>query len=97
MSDEVHQQDAEQRASSLLEGAKQEAERLRATAAVSAAETIIEVQLPDAATVKDLPRQSRYSRNSAGLPRIGEAGGASVIATMNGLRNKLRESEEAAQ
>ncbi len=95
---EQMQQDAEQRATSLLDDARQEAERLRATAAVSAAETIIEVKLPgDDPATNDRSRQSRYSRNSAGLPRIGEDGEASVLEEMNGLRNKFRESEEAAK
>jgi hypothetical protein len=95
---EQMQQDAESRASNLLDDARREAERLRATAAVSAAETVIEVQLPDGAPASKEPsRQSRYSRNSAHLPRIGEDGEASVLETMNGLRNKFRASEEAAQ
>ncbi|MCP4306492.1 MAG: hypothetical protein GY788_16820 [bacterium] len=95
---EQMQQDAEQRASSMLDEAKRESERLRATAAVTAAETIIEVQLPgEAPPPQDRPRQSRYSRNSAGLPRIGEDGEASVIETMKGLRTKFRESEEATR
>ncbi len=86
---EQMQRDAEDRAESMLAAARLEASRLR-TAADSDDGPIIEVTLPD-----DLPpRPSRYSRNSAQLPRIGSDDGASVLATMNSLRARMREEDE---
>lgn len=96
------QRNAEQRAAALLDEARREAAELR-SAGKEADQTHddakIEVMLP-----ADGPddgqsgeRPSRYSRNSAKLPRIGEDSGESVLASMNQLRNKLREAEMVAQ
>lgn len=93
------QHDAEIRAADMLAEARREAALLRAAAAEALApdpETRIEVDLPEAS--KPQPeRKSRYSRNSAGLPRIGEDGESSVLESMNDLRDKFKETEEAAQ
>ena len=86
---EQMQRDAEDRAESMLAAARLEAARLRSSADTDDG-PIIEVTLPD-----DLPpRPSRYSRNSAQLPRIGSEDGASVLAKMNSLRARMREDDE---
>jgi hypothetical protein len=86
------QRDAELRAAALLADARRDAARLRA-AGSAGADAAIEVSLTD----RDLPveRPSRYSRNSAGLPHIGEDG-ASLLSKMNTLRTKMREEDDAA-
>ncbi len=92
------QHDAEIRAADMLSEARREAALLRAAAAESLvpdSETIIRVDLPD--TDEPPPeRKSRYSRNSAGLPRIGAEGESSVLESMNDLRDKFKKTEEAA-
>ncbi len=96
---EQMQHAAEIRATDLLDEARHEAARFRdAAAGAGEKETTIEVNLPlDGSEATRPPRQSRYSRNSAALPRIGNDGGPSVLASMSGLRNKLRESEKDAR
>lgn len=99
---EQMQQAAEGRAADLLEEARNEATRLRDAAsgprATHGDETVIEVKLPgDEPGLTSGPRQSRYARNSAGLPRIGDDSGPSVLSVMNGLRTKLSESEDDDQ
>ena len=86
---EQMQRDAEGRAEDLLVSARLEAERLRAAAAATDG-TEIEVSLTDDG------RPSRYSRNSAGLPRIGVDGDDSVLAKMNSLRSRMREADDDA-
>jgi len=99
---EQMQQAAEVRAADLLDEARSEATRLRAAAsgprATHGDETAIEVKLPgDEPGPTSRSRQSRYTRNSAGLPRIGDDSGPSVLSVMNGLRTKLSESEDDDQ
>ena len=86
---EQMQRDAELRAAHLLSEARREASTLRASAS---SETSIEVSLTDDAP--PVKRPSRYSRNSAGLPRIGDEEGDSVLAKMNSLRTKMRKEED---
>jgi cell division septum initiation protein DivIVA len=99
------QRHAELRANAFLDDARAEAEEIRQAGEKRTerdpghGEAKIEVTLaseeqPDASQGE---RASRYSRNSAKLPRIGESAGESVLASMNQLRNKLREVEEVAQ
>ncbi len=85
---EKMQRDAETRAEDMLAAARLEAARLRASGQ-SPKEPSIEVTLTD-----DEERPSRYSRNSAGLPRIGGDDGSSVLAKMNSLRARLREDDD---
>ena len=85
---EKMQREAETRAEDMLAAARLEAARLRA-AGRPATEPSIEVTLTD-----DEERPSRYSRNSAGLPRIGGEDGSSVLAKMNSLRARLREDDD---
>ncbi len=85
---EQMQRDAETRAQDLLASARLEAEKLRA-AGKTGAQTSIEVSLTDKGE-----RPSRYSRNSAGLPRIGEDEGGSVLSKMNSLRARMRDDDE---
>jgi cell division septum initiation protein DivIVA len=91
------QRDAEVRAADLIADAQREATQLRAAAAARGpeVETAIAVNLSGEAR-PDPERPSRYSRHTARLPRLGEDGGPSVLATMNGLRMKLRESEDSS-
>lgn len=93
--DEMEQmrRDAELRAADLIAEARHEAAQLRAAAATQGpeVETAIAVNLTGAEE-----RPSRYSRNSASLPRIGEDSGASILATMNDLRTKMREDEDSS-
>jgi hypothetical protein len=99
------QRHAELRATALLDEAKADAEEIRQAGEKrpkrdpGSGEATIEVTLaageqPDSSQRE---RASRYSRNSAKLPRIGDSAGESVLASMNQLRNKLREVEEVAQ
>ena len=86
------QQDAEVRAAELLEEARREAIRLRSAGADSKlVGTTLEVTLPSSSD--DDEKRSRYSKTSAKLPRLGTEDGESVLASMNQLRNKLREAE----
>lgn len=85
---EQMQRDAEARAEELLKSARVEAEHLRA-AGKSGVQTSIEVSLTEKGE-----RPSRYSRNSAGLPRIGEGEGGSVLSKMNSLRERMREDDD---
>jgi hypothetical protein len=89
------QQDAEARAAALLDEARDEAERLRAAGEAGSGAIQVTLEAEDGPTESE--QGSRYSRNSAKLPRIGEPAGESVLASMNQLRNKLREAEEAAR
>ena len=86
---EQMQRDAETRAEELLTSARLEAERLRAA---GNSEAKFEVSLTD----KGADRPSRYSRNSAGLPRIGEDEGGSVLSKMNSLRERMRDEDKEA-
>jgi len=86
------QRQAEARAEDMLAAARLEAARLR-SAGTAAAEPSIEVSLTD----EEGERPSRYSRNSAGLPRIGSDDGTSVLAKMNSLRARLREDDEGSE
>ncbi|MDJ0923649.1 MAG: hypothetical protein QNJ77_03725 [Acidimicrobiia bacterium] len=93
------QRDAEARATALLDDARTEAARLEAAGdAAGRGDGGIHVTLSaeELDDQKERELRSRYSRNSAKLPRIGEPAGASVLASMNQLRNKLREAEKAA-
>lgn len=86
------QREAEARAAALLAEARAAAARTHPVG-----EETIEVSLAsDADDAELLHRNSRYSRNSARLPRIGENSGESVLASMNALRQKLREAEAQA-
>jgi DivIVA domain-containing protein len=86
------QQDAEARAAELLEEARREAIRLRSAGADSKlVGTTLEVTLPSSPEKDE--KRSRYSKTSAKLPRLGTEDGESVLASMNQLRNKLREAE----
>ncbi len=85
---EQMQRDAEVRAREMLTAARDEASRLR-RAGLESGDTSIEVRLTE-----DDRRPSRYSKNSAGLPRIGGEDGASVLSKMNSLREKFREEEQ---
>lgn len=88
------QQEAEARAAALLEEARTEAIRLRSAGADSKlVGTTLEVTLQEEAGEEE--KRSRYSRTSAKLPRLGTEDGPSVLASMNQLRTKLREAEEA--
>ena len=95
------QQDAEVRATELLEEARQEAEQLRKAGESGGKthpkshETTLQVTLPQDAAA-DGDRRSRYTKNSARLPRIGTEDGMSVLASMNQLRTRLKEAEEVA-
>ena len=88
---EEMQRAAEERAEDLLVSARLEAERIR-SAAASAPGLGIEVSLTDDPT----GRPSRYSRNSAGLPRIGDNGDDSVLAKMSSLRTSSGDSDADA-
>ncbi|MDJ0496544.1 MAG: DivIVA domain-containing protein [Acidimicrobiia bacterium] len=89
------QQNAEERAAAMLDEARREAAGLRSAGKDgSEAESKIEVTL---AAEGNGEQRSRYSKNSAKLPRIGDNAGESVLASMNQLRNKLREAEAVAQ
>jgi cell division septum initiation protein DivIVA len=84
---EQMQREAEARAQELLSAARSEADRLR-----SAGESpTIQVSLAES----DGGPKSRYSKNSASLPRIGEDDNGSVLAQMNSLRARMREEGEA--
>ena len=72
---EQMQRDAEERAEELLTAARTEADRLRAPGDAPT----IQVSLAD----DEGGNKSRYSKNSASLPRIGEDDGGSVLAQMN--------------
>jgi hypothetical protein len=87
------QRDAEVRAADLIADARREAALLKAAAAARGpeVETAIAVNL-SGDTAPGPERPSRYSRHTARLPRLGEDAGPSVLASMNGLRTKLRES-----
>jgi hypothetical protein len=86
------QREAETRAAALLDEA-----RAAAAKVLPVAGETIEVSLSSEADDAGPPhRNSRYSRNSARLPRIGDDAGESVLASMNVLRNKLREAEAEA-
>lgn len=88
------QQNAEERAAAMLDEARREATLLRSAGKDGAeAASKIEVTLAEG----NGEQRSRYSKNSAKLPRIGEEAGESVLASMNQLRNKLREAEAVAQ
>lgn len=101
------QRDAEGRATALLDEARSEARHLRSAGKAAGAETGAirdATSAPGARSRRhealDDPksdRPSRYSRNSAKLPRIGTDSGVSVLASMNELRNKLREEDEASR
>lgn len=88
------QRDAELRAAALLADARREASRIAAVGSASTEPTIA-VSLTDRATSSVRP--SRYSRNSARLPRIGDEDGSSIMASMNSLRTRMREGEDAAE
>ena len=89
------QQNAEERAAAMLDEARREAAELRSAGKDdSEAASKIEVTL---AAEGNGEQRSRYSKNSAKLPRIGDNAGESVLASMNQLRNKLREAEAVAQ
>lgn len=89
------QRDAETRAAEMLDEARNEAERLRS--AGEAGSGSIEVTLAAEDDLAESELRSRFARDRAKLPRIGEPAGVSVLASMNQLRSKLREAEEAAQ
>jgi hypothetical protein len=93
---EQMQRAAEARAAELIAGVHREAEQLRGAAAdePSTAETAVTVNLAGEDGVAT-ERPSRYSRNRARLPRLGEEGETSVLASMNGLRIRMREAGEA--
>ena len=89
------QQEAETRAADLLDEARKEAIRLRSAGADSKlVGTTLEVTLSEGAAGEE-EKRSRYSKTSAKLPRLGSDDGPSVLASMNQLRNKLREAEAA--
>lgn len=89
------QQNAEERAAAMLDEARREAAELRSAGKEDGeAASKIEVTL---AAEGNGEQRSRYSKNSAKLPRIGDNAGESVLASMNQLRNKLREAEAVAQ
>jgi DivIVA domain-containing protein len=88
------QRDAEDRATALLDEARSEASRLRSASKGGEAETATGDRSADE---PESGRPSRYSRNSAKLPRIGNDAGVSVLASMNQLRIKLREAEDVAR
>ena len=88
---EEMQRAAEERAEDLLVSARLEAERIR-SASASAPGIDIEVSLTEDPT----GRPSRYSRNSAGLPRIGDNGDDSVLAKMSSLRTSSADSDTDA-
>ncbi len=86
------QQEAEARASDLLDEARQEAIRLRSAGADSKlVGTTLEVTLGEEPGEDE--KRSRYSRTSAKLPRLGTEDGPSVLASMNQLRSRLREAD----
>jgi len=89
------QQDAETRAADLIAGARREVEQLRAAVAETPqVETEVTVNLSEEGQVAS-ERPSRYARNAAGLPRIEDDGRRpSVLASMNGLRMKMRENDD---
>lgn len=94
------QRDAEQRAKALLDEARLAADQLRSGGdegrphAPSGGKATFEVLLDTTAEKENGDRPSRYSKNSARLPRIGESEGESVLASMNELRNRFRETEQ---
>ena len=101
---EKMQREAEDRATAMLDEARHEATRLRSAGRDSGSadhshdsEDGIIVPIDDAHDEIPRDRRSRYSKNSAKLPRIGNDTGVSVLASMNQLRNKLREAEEVAR
>ncbi|MDJ0664951.1 MAG: DivIVA domain-containing protein [Acidimicrobiia bacterium] len=83
---EKMQKDAEDRARELLASARVEAARLRTSG--EAPRPDIEVTIGSEAE-----RPSRYSRQSAKLPRIGGDEEGSVLAAMANLRARIREGE----
>lgn len=85
---EQMQQDAEARARELLASARLEAAKLR--------EDDGGQNPPIAVTIDDSgsDRPSRYSKQSAGLPRIGADDGGSVLAAMANLRARIRDGGE---
>ncbi len=85
------QRAAEERAEDLLVAARLEAERIR-SAGTSSPALDIEVSLTDDPT----RRPSRYSRNSAGLPRVGDNGDDSVLAKMGSLRTSISDMDADA-
>ena len=88
------QHEAETRAADLLDEARKEAIRLRSAGADSKlVGTTLEVTLAEGSGEEE--KRSRYSKTSAKLPRLGSDDGPSVLASMNQLRNKLREAEAA--
>ena len=89
------QRTAEQRAAAMLDEARREASALR-TAGKDGGDAASMINVTLAGEGKE-EKRSRYSKNSAKLPRIGEDAGESVLASMNQLRNKLREAEAVAQ
>ena len=91
------QREAEIRAADLIADARQEAARLRAAAAARGpeVETAIAVNLAGE-NLSAGGRPSRYSRNTAGLPHLGDEAGPSILASMNGLRMKMRESDKSS-
>lgn len=96
---EQMQHEAEDRAAVLLDEARREAARLRSGEEdTQLPGTTVEVTLPSGEDDEGQDeRRSRYSRNSAKLPRIGSGDGQSVLASMNELRLKLHEVEDVAQ
>ncbi len=86
---EQMQRDAETRAEDLLMAARLEAGRLRA-AGNHPTDPAIQVTLTD----DESERPSRYTRNSAGLPRIGEDEDGSVLAKMNILRAHMHDDDD---
>jgi len=101
---EKMQREAEDRATAMLDEARHEATRLRSAGRDSGSahhsrDSEDRITVPADESEDDTPRdlRSRYSKNSAKLPRIGNDTGVSVLASMNQLRNKLREAEEVAR
>jgi hypothetical protein len=101
---EKMQREAEDRATAMLDEARHETTRLRSAgrdslSAQHARDSEDQITVPSDDSDDDIPRdlRSRYSKNSAKLPRIGNDTGVSVLASMNQLRNKLREAEEVAR
>lgn len=93
---EEMQRVAESRAADLIADVRQEAAQLRSTAAEKECdgEPLVTVNLSGEGQ-PTAERPSRYSRNTAHLPRLGDNGGPSVLASLNGLRSKMRESDES--
>ncbi len=84
---EKMQKDAEDRAKELLASARLEAARLRDSGDPARPE--IEVTIKEG----EAERPSRYSRQSAKLPRIGGDAQGSVLAAMNDLRARFRDGD----